>query len=583
METINIAKLIDDRYPSLFTKKPKFFKSITIGLFEKILHLKKVNSFIEKNSDVKNIEFIDEIFEMLNFSFRIANKDIKRIPSEGRLICVANHPIGSLDSLSLLKLISEIRTDVKIIANDVLMNIKNIEDLLLPFNLDSTSAQRQNLKAIGEVLEKEMAVIIFPAAEVSRLKWVHIRDGKWHKGPLYFSKKFNAPVLPIYVEAKNSLFFYLFSALHKGLSRVLLSHELFNKKNKTINIKVGDPIPPLAFTNNFINDKYQTKLLKKHVYLIAKNKSGIYKTEKNIIHPIDRKAIKSELNNSEIIGKTSDDKRLILASYHDSPNVLREIARLREVTFRKVGEGTGKKKDLDKFDKHYKHLVVWDENELEIVGSYRIGVGKDILKKFGKDGFYTSTIFNYEQDFINNYSQNSIELGRSFVQKKYWNTKALNYLWQGIGAFLSHHEYVKYMFGGVSISNSYPESAKKMIVYYFQKWFGSEHILANAFSRFSIPDTSLSKYNKLFIGKDYKEDYRILKTMLKPYGYTVPILYKHYSELCYEGGVKFLDFAVDESFENCVDGLILVDVSLIKDEKRERYISSHKQNLLVTA
>ena len=583
MDVINIEQIITERYPTLFTGKPKIFKNITLGLFEKILHLKEVNSFIEKNNDIKNIEFIDELFEMLNFSFRIANKDIKRIPSEGRLICVANHPIGSLDSLSLLKLISEIRTDVKIIANDVLISIKNLDDLFLPFNLESRSAQRQNIKAIGEALDKEMAVIIFPAAEVSRLKWFTIQDGKWHKGALYFAKKFNAPILPIYVGAKNSIFFYLFSILHKKLSQVLLSHELFNKRNKIINIKIGDPIPSQAFTNNFINNNYQTKLLKKHVYLIAKNKSGIYKTEKNIIHPIDRKAIKSELNNSELIGKTSDDKKIILAEYYDSPNVLREIARLREITFRKVGEGTGKKKDLDKFDKHYKHLVVWDENELEIVGSYRIGLGKDILQEYGKDGFYTSTIFNYSPNFIQKYIPDSIELGRSFIQKKYWNTNALNYLWQGIGAFLSHHEYVRYMFGGVSISNSYPESARKMIVYYFNKWFGSEHILADAFSKFNIPEISLNKYDDLFVGKDYKEDYRILKAMLKPYGYSVPILYKHYSELCYEGGVKFLDFAIDKEFENCVDGLILVDVDLIKDEKQERYISSHKERLLVSA
>ncbi len=582
MEPINVEKIIDDRYPSLFKNKPKLFKKITLSLFEKVLHLKEINTFIEKNSDVKDIEFIDEIFEMLNFSFRIANKDIKRIPSEGRLICAANHPIGSLDSLSLIKLVSEIRTDVKIVANDVLLGIKNLEDLFLPFNLESRSAQRQNIRAIAEALNKEMAVIIFPAAEVSRLKWIYIRDGKWQKGVLYFSKKYKAPVLPIYIDGKNSLFFYLFSILHKGLSKVLLSHELFNKKNKTINIKVGDPIPPQAFANDFINDKYQTKLLKKHVYLIAKGKTGIYKTEKNIIHPIDRKAIKSELNNSELIGKTSDDKKIILANYYDSPNVLREIARLREITFRKVGEGTGKKKDLDKFDKHYKHLVVWDENELEIIGSYRIGLGKEILEEFGTDGFYTSTIFKYEADFISEYMPDSIELGRSFVQKKYWNTNALNYLWQGIGAFLAHHNHVKFLFGGVSISNNYPESAKKMIVYYFQKWFGSEYILASAVSKFSISELSLNKYKDLFVGKDYKEDYRILKAMLKPYGYTVPILYKHYSELCYEGGVKFLDFAVDEDFENCVDGLILVNVDLIKDEKRERYISSHKESTLIS-
>ena len=583
MQTISIEKIINDRHPSLFKNKPKFFRNLIIPVFEKVLHLREVNKFIEQNRDVTGVDFIDEVFELLNFSFRISNKDIQRIPAEGRLICVANHPIGSLDSLSLIKAVTEIRNDVKIVANDVLMNITNLQDLFLPFNLESRSSQRKNISAIGAALESDMAVIMFPAAEVSRLNWLQVRDGKWHKGAIYFSRKFNVPVLPIFIEAQNSMFFYLFSMIHKGLSRVLLSHELFNKKNKTINIKIGDPIPSEAFSNNFINEKYQTKLLKKHVYLIAKNKSGIYKTEKNIIHPIDRKEIKRELRNSELIGSMSDDKKIILTDFNSSPSVMREISRLREITFRKVGEGTGKKRDLDDFDKHYKHLVVWDENELEIVGSYRIGLGKDILKEHGQDGFYTSTIFNYEKEFVDKYIYEGIELGRSFVQKKYWNTNALNYLWQGIGAFLSHHEKVKYLFGGVSLSNSYPESAKKMIVYYFTKWFGSNHKLADALNKFKIPQSSLVKYNDLFTGSSYKEDYRILKQMLKPYGYTVPILYKHYSELCYDGGVKFLDFAIDESFENCIDGLILVDVEMIKEEKQKRYITSHKESLLQTA
>ena len=583
MREINIRELIDSRYPAFFKNKPVIFKKVLIETFERILHIHEINRFLHTHPESKDVEFIDDIFEYLNFSFRIANKDIKRIPSEGRLICVANHPIGSLDSLSLIKAVSEIRSDVKIIANDILLEIENIENLILPFNLESGNAQRKNVRAIGEALEKEQAVIMFPAAEVSRLKFLTVRDSKWHKGALYFSRKYNAPILPVYINAKNSVFFYIFSVLHRRLSTALLSHELFNKKNKTINITIGDPIPPQAFTSTYINDKYQTKLLKKHVYLIAKSKSGIYKTEKNIIHPIDRKLIKRELNNAQLLGRTSDDKKIILTDLHDSPNVLNEVARLREVTFRKVGEGTGRKRDLDKYDKHYRHLIVWDESELEVVGSYRIGLGKDILNKTGSDGFYTSTIFKYRENFVNKYLYDAIELGRSFVQKKYWNTNALNYLWQGIGAFLAHHEYVKYMFGGVSISNSYHDSAKEMIVYYFKKWFGNHEDYVEAIKKFSIPLKSVEYYNTIFTGSNYKTDYRILKNMMKPYGYSIPILYKHYSELCYDGGVKFLDFAVDDDFESCIDGLILVDVNLIKDEKRDRYINAHKPDVLVSA
>jgi len=573
MNKINLELLLSENNPRAFERTPRFIKSIFISLIEKILHIKDINKFLETHRNENGIDFIDEVFEMLNFSFTISHKDIKKIPSEGKLICVANHPIGSLDSLSLIKLVYEIRPDVKIIANDILTNIENIRGLLIPFKLDSKIIQRDNVAAIGKSLENEEAVIMFPAAEVSRLRFLKVIDGQWHKGAVHFSKKYQAPILPVFVNAKNSILFYFVSAIHKNFSRVLLAHELFNKKNKNISIKVGDPIPAKAFSASFINDKIQSKLLKKHVYLIGLNKKGIYSTEKNIIHPVKRKLIKNELNNSQILGITKDDKQIIITTRGDSPHVLNEIARLREVTFRKVGEGTGKKYDLDNFDNHYKHLIVWDDKELEIVGSYRIGIGNEIINTYGIEGFYTSTLFNFTENFSQNYLPESIELGRSFVQKKYWNTNALHYLWQGIGAFLAHNEEIKFMFGGVSISNNYPESTKRMIVYFFSKWFGSEEVLAESKNKFMIPEKSSEVYSEQFCSAEYKHDYKMLKNMMKPYGFSIPVLYKHYSELCEDGGVKFLDFGVDKDFENCIDGLILVDIKKIKEEKRDRYIN----------
>jgi hypothetical protein len=275
----------------------------------------------------------------------------------------------------------------------------------------------------------------------------------------------------------------------------------------------------------------------------------------------------------------NDGKQILITDYQTSPNTLREIARLREITFRSVGEGSGKKLDLDKFDKFYKHIIVWDDDELEIVGSYRIGEGKQIIESEGTDGFYSSTLFKYSSSFMQDYLLESIELGRSFVQKKYWNTNALNYLWQGIGAYLTANPEVKYMFGPVSISNSYPEQAKKMIVYFYNKWFGSVNVLAESKNRFKIPEKEINEFQDVFASSDYKSDYRILKGVLKPIGFSVPILYKHYSELCDSNGVKFLDFGVDKDFENCIDGLILVEVDKIKQEKKDRYINCFKESL----
>ena len=348
---------------------------------------------------------------------------------------------------------------------------------------------------------------------------------------------------------------------------------MFNKKNKTITINIGDPIPAKAFTSNVINNKVQSKLLKAHVYSLNKTNRGIFITEKNIIHPIDRKVIKKELNNSLLLGVTPDNKKIILTTKQESPKTLMEIARLRELTFRKVGEGTGKKLDLDLFDEYYNHLVVWDENELEIVGSYRIGNGEEIIKQYGTNGFYTSTLFNYSEIFKRTIMPNSVELGRSFVQSKYWNTNALYYLWLGIGAYLVNFPNIKYLFGGVSISNNYPENIKQMMVYIYSKWFNDTNNYAMSKNKFILPLEKSNTFNTIFIGHSFKEDYKKLKQMLKPYGLTVPVLYKHYSDLCENDGLKYLDFGIDGDFENCVDGLILIDINKIKEEKKNRYIN----------
>ncbi|MCK9280529.1 MAG: lysophospholipid acyltransferase family protein [Melioribacteraceae bacterium] len=576
---IDINKILKEKYNILPDTKLSIKYLLLTKILKRVLFIDRLNSFIVQNSHLDAKNFINEFFDYLNFTFTISNKDIQKIPAEGKFIIVSNHPIGSLDGLSLLKAVLDVRNDVKILANELLYSIEELRPLLIPLKLDSKSFQKTSIELILKHLGNDSPLIIFPAAEVSRLKWFTIADSKWHKGAIYFARKFNAPILPVFISAKNSILFYIVSIINKRFSIVLLPYELFNKRNKTINIKVGDLIPNKAFSSSLINDVYQTKLLKKHVYSLGRNGKNIYLTEKNIILPLDKKVLKDELNKSDILGITKEDMKLILTNKRDSPNVLSEIARLRELTFRKVGEGTGKRLDLDTFDDHYSHLVLWDDKNLEIVGSYRIGNGSNILNNKGVEGFYTSTLFTFSENFINEYIPKSIELGRSFIQKKYWNSHALNYLWQGIGAYLYNNSSIQYLFGGVSISNSYPQSARELIVFYFSKWFPPNNQYAISKNRMILTSAKIDYYNSIFNSGTAKNDYKILKGMLKPYGFSVPILYKHYSELCDENGIAFLDFGIDPAFENCVDGLILVNTALIKEEKKKKFIKSFDREL----
>jgi putative hemolysin len=575
MNQIDIKSIILSKNPDFLKQFPLFIKNFLFSLISNILYTSEINNFLAKHHNKNGLDFIDELFEMLDFSYLVAAKDREKIPSEGKLIIVSNHPLGGLDGLILIKLICEVRRDVKIIVNDVLLNITNLKEFFLPLDILNNSFQKENLAAISKAIREEQAIIIFPAGEVARMSPKGIQDGKWNKGAVYFADKFKTPVLPVYLDARNSFMFYIISLLHKSFSTFLLPRELFKKRGKSIKIKIGHHILPEAFSTKFQRSSHLTKSLKKHVFLIGKNKKGVFATEKNVIHPLSRKLIKSQLYKSTNLGKTSDGKIIFLTSFNDSQDVIKEIARLREITFRKVGEGTGGKFDLDDFDKYYQHLVLWDENELEIVGSYRIGKGDYLFDKFGLKGFYTSTLFNHTGE-IEELLPFSVELGRSFIQSKYWNTTALDYLWQGLGAYIKSSSKIRYLFGGVSLSDSYSEEAKNMIVYFYKKWFPSSTKYSVAKNRYIISQKAENELRSIFNSDNYLSELKIMKHRIKLLGYSIPTLYKQYSELCDPGGVKFLDFGVDNDFQNCIDALILVDLSLIKESKRERYLNHSK-------
>jgi putative hemolysin len=578
MQKIDINKIVKESNSNFFERLPNFIKDLIILLLSKLIRLQEINSIIDKFNDKFGIDFIDELFEHLDISYTVSAKDKLKIPSEGKLLIVSNHPLGGVDGLILLKLISEIRTDIKIIVNNILLNIDNLKEYFIPFDLFSGKTQRTNVEQIYSCLNNNEAIIVFPAGEVSRFYPTGIGDAAWRKSILQIAKKHRVPVLPVFVHARNSLFFYIVSLFNKKLSMFLLPREVFNKKNKSFNVSIGHHIPSEAFENRYHKTNVQIKLLKKHVYLIGKGKKGVFEVEKNVIHPVSRKTIKQQLEKNILLGLTSDRKKIFLIDSFSAPDVLKEISRLREITFRKVSEGTGKKMDLDKYDSYYKHIVLWDEDELEIVGSYRIGIGKIIMKTLGVSGFYTSELFVHSSK-LQNMLLHSAELGRSFVQSKYWNTSALDYLWQGIGVFLRDNPQIKYLFGGVSLSKNYSEEAKKNIIYFFNKWFGDNTSLSTAKNKFTIPLADVPELKSIYSSNDFKSEMITLKNLLKHLGYSIPTLYKQYAELCEQDGIKFIDFCIDPDFNNCVDSLILVDVSKIKESKKLRYIYNKKFNL----
>lgn len=565
---VDIKKELEAKFPT-FKTKPNIFKKSVINIAKKLIHEDVINEFLTKNSHLNGFEFIDAVLDYFDFDYSVNSNEVENIPPFGRVVIIANHPLGALDALSLLKLVSTVRKDVKIIANDFLAGFEAIQNQIIYIDNFKSTQQKSNIKKVYDALNNEEAVIIFPAGVVSRISPKGIKDGKWYKGFIKFAKNTNSPILPILIDAKNSKTFYTVSALNKTFSTILLSDEMFKQQSKKINFKVGELIANEHITPVGISRDYLPTLYKNHLYSL-KNDKSFFVTQKAIAHPEDRKELKSALKSATTLGKTADGKSILLYDYAPDSIVLKELGRLREISFRKVGEGVNKKRDIDKFDKYYQHIIVWDEEELEIVGAYRVGNSDLIYPKYGVDGFYTSTLYKFHEG-MEHYLTNSIELGRSFVQPKYWGTRALDYLWYGIGAYLHANPNIKYMFGPVSISPTYPKVAKDLLVFFYSNYFraSGSYVTPNLPFAYS---TDAEELLDMFSLEDYRGDFKILKSTLTNLGITVPTLYKQYSDLCEEGGVQFLGFNIDVDFNDSVDGFIMTDVSKVKEAQRNRYI-----------
>ncbi len=563
-----IDQVVTDHYPALNHRK--ISGPIIKTLLRRLLHEQAFQDFAEHYPHLRGIEFIEQVLSYFHFSFAVSDTERENIPASGRVMIIANHPIGSLDGLTLLKLVHEIRSDVKIVANGLLMAIAPLRALLLPVQNMTGTSRKKHIERIIEALAGEQAVIIFPAGEVSRFGLQGIKDGPWHRGFLKIAETAKAPILPIHIAGHNSVSFYLASILARPLSTIMLVGEMFRQERKQLRMTIGSIIPYRAYSGTAIRRSDKVKLFKKHVYRIGHGKRPLFVTESAIARPERKADLKKAISQGERLGRTPDGKTMYLFEPVDSSPVMREIGRLREQAFRAVGEGSGRRRDFDHFDWYYRHLILWDEEDLEIAGAYRFVDAGTIIRDKGPDGLYSASLFKFDAE-SSPFLHEGLELGRSFVQQRYWGKRSLDYLWYGIGAFLAKNPQYRFLFGAVSISNAMPSLARELMVYFYKLYFAGVSEIScsrNPFS-FSLPLATLAEE---FTGDDYRSDLRRLKSLLNNLGTAIPPLYKQYAELCEPGGVTFLDFNIDPAFNNCVDGLVIVDIHKLKEQKRKRYM-----------
>lgn len=568
-----LEAVIGEKFPA-FRERAGVLTRPTLAFLRKVLCEADVNAFLAGAQGCEGLDFVERILEHFNVSYSVVGREVANIPSEGRVVIVANHPLGVLDGVALLKLVGEVRRDVKIVANDILMSFEPLRGLLLPVANLGAGYNKANVGAIREALDRDEAVIIFPSGEVSRAGPQGIRDGRWQAGFLRFAEHAQAPLLPIHIEGRNSALFYGLSTLFKPLSTLLLVREAMRQRDTTLPIRIGELIPWREIAAVDEPREVKIRRITRQLYDIPRNRVLAFRTEKPVAHPEARLDLRRELHRAERLGTTPDGNHIHCVSGKACPAVLRELGRLREIAFRHVGEGTGKRRDNDAFDAWYDHIVLWDERELQVVGAYRVGDARAILPSRGLAGLYSHGLFAYEPAFTAHLAH-GLELGRSFIQPRYQGMRALEYLWHGIGAYLAHRPHLRYLFGPVSLSPALPPRARALLVAYYGTHFAVDGVLATPRHPY-LPEGGAALAS-LFPGIDAAAEFRVLKRELAAIGVNVPTLFKQYTELCEPGGARFLGFGVDPQFRNCVDGLILVDLLRMKPARYERYIGGGRR------
>ena len=549
-------------------------------LLMKVLKISTLNRVYNRHKHLKDLPFLEAILDEFQIKFEIPEEDLKRLPKDGAYITVSNHPLGGIDGVLLLKLMLEQRKDFKIIANFLLHRIEPMKPYIMPVNpFEDRKDVKSSIAGFKNAimhLRDGHPLGVFPAGEVSTYK-----DGKlvvdkpWEETAIKLIKKAEVPVVPIYFHAKNSKLFYKLSKISDTFRTAKLPSELLTQKRRTIKVRIGKPIK-VKDQNEHDSIESFSKFLRKKTYMLSHafedepkildNLSNTLKTPakppKRIVTPV---SIESMIQEVETLRK--EDLRLLESKNYEVfltpaskiPNMLHEIGRLREITFREVGEGTNEAIDLDDFDDYYHHMFLWDREAQKLAGAYRMGLGSKIFKKHGIDGFYLQDLFRFEPELYKMMSQ-SIEMGRAFIIKSYQQKPMpLFLLWKGIVHTTLRFPEHKYLIGGVSISNQFSNFSKSLMIEFMKSNYYDPYVAQYVHPKkefkvvlkdadkdfvFDAAEADLNKFDKII-------------DEVEPGALRLPVLLKKYIKQ----NAKLVAFNVDPLFNNAVDGLMYIKIA----------------------
>ena len=551
----------------------------------RLAKINKVNDLYDKIKDLEGQEFFDKLLGELNVKYLAFQEDLAKIPKTGPFILVSNHPLGALDGVIMCKILTEIRPDFKVMGNFLLTKIKPMEPYVISVNpfekrkeaYSSMSGMREALKHLSD----GGCLGIFPAGEVSNKnnEYNEILDKEWQEPALKLIKKAQVPVVPMYFHAKNSKLFYNVSKIHPDLQTLLLPSEMVNKREKPIKIRIGRPVTP-KILNEYETPKELGEFLRKKVYMMksyfedrksvaeflkVKNLNISPKEEVVVQNIIDETPLAEILADRENLRKTegkmlfsNGDYEVYFTKFDEIPAMMREIGRQRELTFRAVGEGTNLPFDLDEYDKHYHHLILWDNVAQKIAGAYRMALGSEVMKNYGIKGFYTNSLFDFDQE-LQPFFKKVIEMGRAYISLEYQQKPLpLFLLWRGIVHVCLRNPEHKFLMGGVSISNRFSDFSKSLMIEFMRSHYFDPVVAQYVHPKndykvylserdkslfFEGLDDDLNKFDKLI--DDFEPEMRL------------PVLINKYIKQ----NAKVVAFNVDPNFNDAIDGLMYIRIS----------------------
>ena len=532
-----------------------------------MFNLEEFNTLYRRTQSDALTPFYSRVLRVLEITANVRAAAGAQVPTSGPLLVVANHPHGMVDGLALADIVGRTRRDVRVLTNHLLEGLPELEDMCLFVNAFSTSARqsRVGLRAARLWLDQGGALILFPAGAVAHQEWQASHtpvDSSWHDTVGRLALSSGATVVPAHIAGRNRDLFYRAGQCHGTLRTLLLPRELLAMRGHQVNVSLG---PPMVFDRH-VADRARgttiTALIRAEMQRLGDRPAAVGQPSP-VVEATDVGAMCAEIaalqDCKTVTGDTID---VYCATADRMPALLREIGRLREVTFRSVGEGTNQEIDLDRFDRHYLHLFAWDRQSDSIAGAYRIGIVDDIVANHGVCGLYTSTLFGFDQRLLAGLGP-AVELGRSFVRAEYQRTSnVLMLLWKGIAKFVVQSDRYRVLFGPVSISARYSDSSRELLQTFLAQ-NARHHELSELVSALTPPPpksrdqaspTDVQLLDKLIAGQE-------------PDGKGMPVLLRQYLRL----NAKLLAFNVDPAFGNALDALMMVDLAEVDRAILTRY------------